>query len=521
VRDVAVFLFARAKNATLPREPPQVTFTKRKNGLMKKAMELSVLCDCQIALVIFNSNNKLFQYSSGDINGVLKRFKDDTTGPHERRTNKDLFAQHFKSQPSNPHIKNPLEQSDDEFEYEETSDDERDERTLPKRQSGGKESRKDAKDAQRRRAKTARTKAEIRAVKKRASSGGFPEKKAARGAKPSSRWTGYGDDPDAMDDDELDAATGVASLTPTSEGAPSMDDSLGGASRRFLASLQGATEALASRGASRGSRGHAGNGVKSLAVPKETHDGIGGAFSGLLASGHGPATMNGLGASGAFANLLNGDARDANLNRASPNSLFGGNFGALTPTGLSFGGLQLPSPNASGHLNVDMGSMDLPSPVARALAAGAGAASLGNSRGAGAGAGAAAAATRNEGGGGGSRLGVDAGGQTRAPEASAAPATAEEAAETKPGSLPVSNPGGGAAERRPERRPANLSIEIPPNALKGEAIRGVLPPVLAEDGGGDERAPSAAAAGTKRTRSASLSEPVSGGRSTRSRRGGE
>jgi len=128
----------------------------------------------------------------------------------------------------------------------------------------------------------------------------------------------------------------------------------------------------------------------------------------------------------------------------------------------------------------------------------------------------ATGATRAEGPLASSRLGP-----RDAPEASAAPATAEEAAETKPGSLPVSNPGGGAAERRPERRPANLSIEIPPNALKGEAIRGVLPPVLAEDGGGDERAPSAAAAGTKRTRSASLSEPVSGGRSTRSRRGGE
>lgn len=74
---------AHARNA-------QVTFTKRKNGLMKKAMELSVLCDCQIALVIFNSNNKLFQYSSGDIKAVLERFKNDTLGPHEKRNNKDV-----------------------------------------------------------------------------------------------------------------------------------------------------------------------------------------------------------------------------------------------------------------------------------------------------------------------------------------------------------------------------------------------------------------------------------------------
>jgi hypothetical protein len=42
----------------------QATFTKRKNGLLKKSMELSILCDCTIALVIISSNGKVFQYSS-------------------------------------------------------------------------------------------------------------------------------------------------------------------------------------------------------------------------------------------------------------------------------------------------------------------------------------------------------------------------------------------------------------------------------------------------------------------------
>ncbi|GBP42078.1 Myocyte-specific enhancer factor 2 [Eumeta japonica] len=44
-----------------------VTFNKRKFGVMKKAYELSVLCDCEIALIIFSSNNKLYQYASTDM----------------------------------------------------------------------------------------------------------------------------------------------------------------------------------------------------------------------------------------------------------------------------------------------------------------------------------------------------------------------------------------------------------------------------------------------------------------------
>ena len=33
-----------------------MTFTKRKFGLFKKAYELSVLCDCEIAVIIFNKD---------------------------------------------------------------------------------------------------------------------------------------------------------------------------------------------------------------------------------------------------------------------------------------------------------------------------------------------------------------------------------------------------------------------------------------------------------------------------------
>ncbi|ESO88277.1 hypothetical protein LOTGIDRAFT_126357 [Lottia gigantea] len=52
----------------------QVTFTKRKFGLMKKAYELSVLCDCEIALIIFTTNNKLYQYASSDMDKVLLKY---------------------------------------------------------------------------------------------------------------------------------------------------------------------------------------------------------------------------------------------------------------------------------------------------------------------------------------------------------------------------------------------------------------------------------------------------------------
>ncbi|RZS02304.1 hypothetical protein BHM03_00032331 [Ensete ventricosum] len=42
----------------------QVTFAKRRNGLLKKAYELSILCDAEVAAIIFSSRGRLFEFCS-------------------------------------------------------------------------------------------------------------------------------------------------------------------------------------------------------------------------------------------------------------------------------------------------------------------------------------------------------------------------------------------------------------------------------------------------------------------------
>ncbi|KAL0686376.1 hypothetical protein Bca4012_053224 [Brassica carinata] len=54
----------------------QVTFCKRRNGLMKKARQLSVLCESSVALLIVSSTGKLYSSSSGDsMAKILKRYE--------------------------------------------------------------------------------------------------------------------------------------------------------------------------------------------------------------------------------------------------------------------------------------------------------------------------------------------------------------------------------------------------------------------------------------------------------------
>lgn len=57
---------------------------------MKKAYELSVLCDCEIALIIFSSSNKLYQYASTDMDKILLKYT-EYNEPHESLTNKNII----------------------------------------------------------------------------------------------------------------------------------------------------------------------------------------------------------------------------------------------------------------------------------------------------------------------------------------------------------------------------------------------------------------------------------------------
>ncbi|KAL6135483.1 hypothetical protein ACLB2K_067711 [Fragaria x ananassa] len=46
----------------------QVTFSKRRTGLIKKAHEISVLCDADVALIVFSTKGKLFEYATDSRN---------------------------------------------------------------------------------------------------------------------------------------------------------------------------------------------------------------------------------------------------------------------------------------------------------------------------------------------------------------------------------------------------------------------------------------------------------------------
>ncbi|GAY52087.1 hypothetical protein CUMW_139250 [Citrus unshiu] len=52
----------------------QVTYSKRRNGLIKKAKEIAVLCDAKVSLIIFATSGKMHDYSSAPMFEILEAY---------------------------------------------------------------------------------------------------------------------------------------------------------------------------------------------------------------------------------------------------------------------------------------------------------------------------------------------------------------------------------------------------------------------------------------------------------------
>ncbi|KAE9601093.1 hypothetical protein Lal_00023720 [Lupinus albus] len=52
----------------------QVTFSKRRTGLFKKANELSILCGTEVAIVVFSPGNKPYSFGHPDVQSVAAKF---------------------------------------------------------------------------------------------------------------------------------------------------------------------------------------------------------------------------------------------------------------------------------------------------------------------------------------------------------------------------------------------------------------------------------------------------------------
>ncbi|GMI85950.1 AGAMOUS [Hibiscus trionum] len=74
----------------------QVTFCKRRNGLLKKAYELSVLCDAEVALIVFSNRGRLYEYANNSVKATIDRYKKACDSSHTgsvSETNTQFYQQ--------------------------------------------------------------------------------------------------------------------------------------------------------------------------------------------------------------------------------------------------------------------------------------------------------------------------------------------------------------------------------------------------------------------------------------------
>ncbi|CAH8362336.1 unnamed protein product [Eruca vesicaria subsp. sativa] len=68
----------------------QVTFSKRKNGVFKKASELCTLCDAHIAVIVFSPSGKAYLFGHPNVESIINRFENNDHPPHNPQPNMQL-----------------------------------------------------------------------------------------------------------------------------------------------------------------------------------------------------------------------------------------------------------------------------------------------------------------------------------------------------------------------------------------------------------------------------------------------
>ncbi|XP_043692817.1 agamous-like MADS-box protein AGL62 [Telopea speciosissima] len=61
----------------------QVTFSKRRSGLFKKASELCTLCGAEIAILVFSPAGKVFSFGHPSVESIIDRFLTENNLPTE------------------------------------------------------------------------------------------------------------------------------------------------------------------------------------------------------------------------------------------------------------------------------------------------------------------------------------------------------------------------------------------------------------------------------------------------------
>ncbi|KAA8547451.1 hypothetical protein F0562_003685 [Nyssa sinensis] len=81
----------RIENAT----NRQVTFSKRRNGIFKKAQELTVLCDAKVSVIMFSNTGKFYEFTSPTT--TTKKTYDQ----YQKMLGIDLWSTHYERMQEN------------------------------------------------------------------------------------------------------------------------------------------------------------------------------------------------------------------------------------------------------------------------------------------------------------------------------------------------------------------------------------------------------------------------------------